>query len=84
MFTPNRLRFHYENLLRQDMLLKLNYAKIMEIHRSFKEIQRQRTIRKLQRQTCRGHFVVSSKCELPCAIQGITELPTMFFHMLHR
>nr|AND50373.1 ribosomal protein L5 [Flatbergium sericeum] len=31
MFTLNRLRFHYENLLRQDLLLKLNYANIMEV-----------------------------------------------------
>ena len=31
MFTPNRLRFHYENLLRQDLLLKFNYANIMEV-----------------------------------------------------
>lgn len=34
MFTPNRLRFHYENVLRQDSLLKLNHANIMEVPRS--------------------------------------------------
>lgn len=38
MFTPNRLRFHYENLLRQDLLLKLNYANIMEVPRLCKII----------------------------------------------
>ena len=38
MFTPNRLRFHYENLLRQDSLLKLNYANIMEVPRLCKII----------------------------------------------
>jgi hypothetical protein len=32
MFIPNRLHFHYENLLHQDLLLKLNYANIMEVH----------------------------------------------------
>jgi hypothetical protein len=31
MFIPNRLHFHYENLLHQDLLLKLNYANIMEV-----------------------------------------------------
>lgn len=34
MFTPNRLRFHYENVLRQDSLLKPNHANIMEVPRS--------------------------------------------------
>ncbi len=38
MFTPNRLCFHYENLLRQDLLLKLNYANIMEVPRLCKII----------------------------------------------
>lgn len=38
MFTPNRLRFHYENSLRQDLLLKLNYANIMEVPRLCKII----------------------------------------------
>jgi hypothetical protein len=31
MFIPNRLHFRYENLLRQDLLLKFNYANVMEI-----------------------------------------------------
>jgi ribosomal protein L5 len=39
MFTPNRLRFHYENLLRQDLLLKFNYANIMEVPRLCKIIK---------------------------------------------
>jgi ribosomal protein L5 len=30
MFLPNRLCFHYKNFLRQDLLLKLNYANIMK------------------------------------------------------
>ena len=38
MFTPNRLRFHYKNLLRQDLLLKFNYANIMEFPRLCKII----------------------------------------------
>nr|AHG59225.1 ribosomal protein L5 [Andreaea rothii] len=38
MFIPSRLRFHYENLLRQDLLLKLNYANIMEVPRLCKII----------------------------------------------
>ena len=40
MFTPNRLRFHYENLLRQDLLLKFNYANIMEVPRLVKNSYR--------------------------------------------
>ena len=31
MFTPNRLRFHYENLVRQDLLLKLNYTRYLTV-----------------------------------------------------
>jgi len=31
--TPNGLHFHYENVLRQDLLLKLNYANITEVPR---------------------------------------------------
>nr|YP_008816039.1 ribosomal protein L5 [Closterium baillyanum]AGZ90251.1 ribosomal protein L5 [Closterium baillyanum] len=29
----SRLRYHYENILRQDLLLKLNYANIMQVPR---------------------------------------------------
>lgn len=31
--TPNGLHFHHENVLRQDLLLKLNYANITEVPR---------------------------------------------------
>ncbi len=34
----NRHRFHYENLLRQNLLLKLNYANIIEVPRLCKII----------------------------------------------
>ncbi len=29
--SSSRLRYHYENILRQDLLLKLNYSNIMEV-----------------------------------------------------
>jgi hypothetical protein len=38
MFIANRLRFHYKNLLHQYLLLKLNYANIMEVPRLCKII----------------------------------------------
>jgi hypothetical protein len=31
--SSSRLRYHYEHILRQDLLLKLNYANIMEVPR---------------------------------------------------
>jgi ribosomal protein L5 len=31
--SSSRLRYHYENVLRQDLLLKLNYANIMQVPR---------------------------------------------------
>jgi hypothetical protein len=31
--SSSRLRYHYENILRQDLLLKLNYANIMQVPR---------------------------------------------------
>ena len=31
--SSNRLRFHYDNILRQDLLLKLNYGNIMQVPR---------------------------------------------------
>jgi hypothetical protein len=34
MFTTNKLHFHYEKLLHQDPLLKLNYANIRLIARN--------------------------------------------------
>nr|WIA66257.1 ribosomal protein L5 [Apopellia endiviifolia]WIA66298.1 ribosomal protein L5 [Apopellia endiviifolia]WIA66339.1 ribosomal protein L5 [Apopellia endiviifolia]WIA66380.1 ribosomal protein L5 [Apopellia endiviifolia]WKW95101.1 ribosomal protein L5 [Apopellia endiviifolia] len=33
MFSPNRLEFHYDQVIRPDLLLKINYENIMEVPR---------------------------------------------------
>ena len=38
MFSPNRLEFHYNQVIRPDLLLKINYENIMEVPRLCKII----------------------------------------------
>nr|YP_009277430.1 ribosomal protein L5 [Ophioglossum californicum]YP_010439848.1 ribosomal protein L5 [Ophioglossum vulgatum]AOH05900.1 ribosomal protein L5 [Ophioglossum californicum]UTD44894.1 ribosomal protein L5 [Ophioglossum vulgatum] len=66
MFTPSILRFHYENVLRQDLLLKLNHTHISEVPELCEIMIVSKAFKKSSFHSKKGELAIENPCGQKC------------------